>query len=252
MELFVSQDTFADDMLAAHYGGGMPRPGPGDAKWVSYGGSNRKGILSHGAFLSAGNSVADTSTTLRGKHIREQLLCEELPLATPELLRKLNMGMDVDTTMPPEAKPGECRPAVLKRTLLSNGCEVCHNRMDPIGLGLENFDMKGRFRTNEQATPSCRIAGEGQLAVGEAAGTVLKPFSGPAGLSDLLMTFEKERLGRCAVKRFLQFSAGREVHASEEPLVDAMAGAFRAGGYKFDDLLLGHVAAAAFGYRTIE
>lgn len=37
-------------------------------------------------------------------------------------------------------------------------CKGCHARMDPIGLGLENFDAIGRFRKKKWANPSTPLA----------------------------------------------------------------------------------------------
>ena len=57
-------------------------------------------------------------------------------------------------------------------------CRSCHNRMDPLGLALENFNAMGVWRTEEMHLP---IEHEGKLITGEA-------FSNIQELKKLLVT----------------------------------------------------------------
>jgi hypothetical protein len=253
LDVFRAEDSFVDAALAAHYG--LPKPASTGGRWIPYGGTGRRGILSHATFLSVANAPGDTSTTLRGKHVRNKLLCEEIPPPDLALLKKLNNGKDVDVDRPPEPEAGECRVATLDRTYLGNpGCAACHSQMDPIGLGLENYDKDGKYRTTELGRPNCRITGDGKLQTTEAGETVTKPFKGPAGLADLLTGTPEasRRLGACASKNFYQFAIGRDVGADEQTSVEALAGAFEESGFNFKKLVLRWASSPAFLYRAVD
>ena len=64
-------------------------------------------------------------------------------------------------------------------------CQSCHEKMDPLGLGLENFDPTGRWRTSYGKAP---VDASGVMADGRA-------FNGPRELKQLLLT-ERERIAR--------------------------------------------------------
>ena len=114
-ELFTTNETFVDDMLADHYG--LPRPGT--PSWVSYDGTQgRAGLLSHGAFLSGGAKFGDTSPTQRGLLIRMRLLCQEVPEPDPSL------GVDVDTPpMSATSFPWASAHAFARQKDSNHGCQ---------------------------------------------------------------------------------------------------------------------------------
>ncbi|MFN7135797.1 MAG: DUF1592 domain-containing protein, partial [Myxococcales bacterium] len=134
-ELFKAEETYVTDALAQHYGLSKP---PGPAAWIGYGATKRKGILSHGAVLSAFAKKGDTSPTQRGLFIRERLLCQKIPPPPPEV--------NADDT--PESELGPCKEQRYSAHASVGSCKACHAMMDPIGFGLENYDKAGRFRTH--------------------------------------------------------------------------------------------------------
>src|SRR5690606_22261585 len=84
LQLFRSDETYLNDLLAAHYD--LPAPSGGEG-WVSYSagtGDNAAGrvgggILSHGSVLSAFSKFSDTSPTQRGIFVRTRLMCQAVP-----------------------------------------------------------------------------------------------------------------------------------------------------------------------------
>jgi hypothetical protein len=264
LDLFTSTETYLDGALAAHYGNGMPKPAGTAPGWVGYGATGRQGILSHASFLSVGNGVADSSPTLRGKYIRNQLLCEDIP----EPMNVTLNGKPVDTSKPLPVEEGDCRIAHIQRVQLGNpGCAGCHTQMDPIGFGLENYDMNGAYRDKESERPACPIDGLGKLGVTEGGNPVLKDFRGPAGLSNLLTQGEaRAKLTRCLTKQFFQFAVGRETAVTRTVLeevddraipeqerdakvIAAMSAGFATGGFSFEELLLSYVTSTPFTTR---
>jgi hypothetical protein len=164
-QVFLSNETFVDEALAEHYGLAVPADSAGG--WVSYEGTGRKGLLSHGSYLAANILGSDTSPTLRGKAIRTRLFCEDIP-PPPETVNK--------DDLPESDSP--CKKDV-RAVYMTGACYGCHSKMDPIGYGLENYDAQGRYRTHEPDHPECTIDGEGRFeGIGD--------FNGPSGLADLL------------------------------------------------------------------
>ncbi len=237
-DLLRAPTTFVTDDLARHYGL-IPSPDAGaspdaPAKWVPYGNTGRKGLLSHGTFLSVGAKFAgDTSPTMRGLGIRERLLCQDIPPPPP--------GVSTNDP-PPEVGDVVCKEDRYQFHK-EGGCGKCHRLMDPIGFGLERYDQQGRFRTNERKHPQCEIAGKGELqGVGE--------FSGPAELADLLL--KSGRLNTCLVAQLYKAALGRhELEDSDTRSIDVITKKLGgpAADFQFQDALAELVSSDAFRYR---
>jgi hypothetical protein len=230
LDLFRSNETYVDDFLADHYG--MPAPVDG-AGWVAYEDPMRAGILSHGSVLASFSKFSDTSPTQRGILVRTRLMCEEIPPPPP----------DVDVDQPPTGGP----EAVCKKDRYaahidqSSSCFNCHSGMDPIGFGLENYDIAGRFREHDDGLPQCTIDGVGALPNG------LGEFSGPKALAEKLI--ELETLQKCAVRQFYRYALGRRPVPLEDQPIDALFASFEANGFLFDQLIAEHVASDAFALK---
>lgn len=228
-ELLRAEQTYIDATLAEHYG----LPAPATAGWVDYGSSGRQGLLSHGSFLSAMAKVDDSSPTKRGILIRTRMMCQDIPPPPP--------NVDVDNTEPPE---GVCKEEFYRETHAQGGCAACHALMDPIGLGLENYDHRGAYRTVEQDDPSCAISGQGSLD-----GTA---FSGPAELADLLV--DTGTLNACVARQLYRFAMGRsELEPVDDAFIDALvAQVGTAADFDFGPMMVQFVADEAFSLRREE
>jgi len=231
-DLLRSPETFVSDVLVKQYGLSAAAPLPMPA-WVPYGNSGRRGLLSHGAFLALGNKFDDTSPTVRGKEIRERLFCEDIP-PPPE---------NVNADAPPVATGAVVCKWDRYAAHRVGGCAGCHQQMDPIGFGLENYDSQGRYRTQEVGQPQCQIQGQGEI-VG------LGTFHGPVELSDLMLN--SGRLNRCVVAQLYRFATGRP-HAKEDE-IDKQAVALLTKGvgdkdFRLDKLIVDFTTAPAFAHR---
>jgi hypothetical protein len=229
-DLFTAEGTFASDFLAAHYG--LPLPGSDEPVWVPYGSSGRQGLLSHGSFLSVNAKFGDTSPTLRGKLVRERLLCEVVPPPPP--------SVNVDE---PPAGDGssDCKVDRYAEHRANGTCKSCHDLVDPIGFGLEAFDQRGQFRTHDVGNPECAVDGAGDVD-GE-------PFVGPAGLADLLVA--GDTLRDCAVQQAYRLAMGHAPATDDEAFVARLRAGFGPGA-RLDELLLAIVSDEAFGLRREE
>lgn len=99
---------------------------------------NRKGLLTHPAWLVAHSQNSATDPVHRGKWVREKLLAGRVP----------DIPITVDAQIP------EDHHRTLRERLDSvttkKECWKCHQYMNPLGLPFESFDDFGRFRTEEE------------------------------------------------------------------------------------------------------
>jgi hypothetical protein len=120
-------------------------------------------------------------------------------------------------------------------------CASCHARIDPLGFALENFDVIGRWRDNEEGSP---IDSSGVLLTGES-------FKGPQGLRDVLLD-RREEFVRGAVERLLTYALGRELDARDQPTVRGIMRATATDDYRFHDLVTAVVESVPFRMRQTQ
>lgn len=99
---------------------------------------NRKGILTHPAWLIAHSQNLETDPIHRGKWVREKLLAGTIP----------DVPITVDAVIPPDHHK-TLRQRMEARTG-DTYCWRCHQQMDPLGFTFEMFDDFGRYRTEER------------------------------------------------------------------------------------------------------
>jgi hypothetical protein len=98
---------------------------------------NRKGMLSHPAWLIAHAFNTETDPVHRGKFVREKLLADTIP----------DVPITVDAVIPEDHnKTLRSRLAMATET---KSCWHCHEKMNPLGNTFEMYDDFGRFRTEE-------------------------------------------------------------------------------------------------------
>jgi hypothetical protein len=230
LNIFTSNETYVDDFLASHYG--LPAPA-GGAGWVSYDGTGRAGILSHGSVLAAFSKFTDTSPTQRGILVRTRLMCQVIPPPPPT----------VNVDEPPGMGEAACKVDRYRDHTGIASCAACHARMDEIGFGLENYDMAGRFREADDDNPACTIDGVGTI---EEIGT----FTGPAELANMLI--DEGYLEPCVVEQYLTFAQGRKVAPEESVVVDELVAMLAANGGVLSDFIVEFVASERFALRAEE
>ena len=185
--------------------------------------TKRGGILGQSAFLAAYAHISSTSPTLRGKFVREILMCQGMPAPPNDVVTELPAGEEYKTMR-----------ERLTKHLFDPSCAGCHKLMDPIGLGLENFDGIGIFRLVEngvQLDTSEDIEGLGS-------------FDGPRELGTVLR--ESPEVTRCIVRNLFRHATGHLELFTERPALEQVDAAFADAGYRMKDLLVELVASPAF------
>jgi hypothetical protein len=177
---------------------------------------DRAGLLSQAGFLALYSHSGRSSPTLRGRAIRERLLCQPVP----DPPGNVNFSVVQDTTNK------ELRTARLRLAAHANdpACSSCHRITDPIGLPLERFDGIGAYRPQENGVDIDRS--------GSFEGTALM---GAGGLGMLLAA--NPATTECVASRALEYATGRSTEEEGET-VASLEKAFSQDGYRFSGLLL--------------
>lgn len=227
--LFTSSTVFVDATLAELFG--VQAPTDGFAK-VKLDKGDREGLLMQPGLLTLLAHPSQTSPTRRGVFVREQVLCDEVPPPPP----------DVDPT-PPDPDPNLTTRDRFKVHTAEARCATCHDKMDPIGWGLENYDAIGRFRADENGIP---IDSSGYIAdVKEA--DVEGPFNGPSELAHRLAN--SKQVQNCIALQWYRYAMGRIEGPSDACSLAQARAAFEDSGGNFKELLVGLTRTDAFLYR---
>jgi hypothetical protein len=221
-DLFTTRNTFLSRPLGAIYGIPVPKDAAGATPdgWQPYAfpaGDPRSGILMQISFLALHSHPGRTSPTLRGKALRETVLCQKVP--DPPGNVNFNLVQD---TKNPLYKTVRQR---LSAHATQPTCVGCHKMMDPIGLALENFDSIGTYRAGENGTPID--------ASGDIDGV---KFSDADGLGKAV--HDHPATTACLVNRLYAYAVGRTPTKSEtEWLRSDLAKSFAADGYRLKPLM---------------
>jgi len=139
-DLFTTHKTFLSGPLGVVYRAPVAAP-DGWAPYEFPAGEPRAGILSQLGFAALHSHPGRSSATLRGRAVRELILCEKVPDPPGDV----NFSLVQDTANP-DYKTARQR---LTAHRSSPSCAGCHALMDPIGLSMENFDGAGQYRQQE-------------------------------------------------------------------------------------------------------
>jgi len=215
LNMIVSDSTFVNQRLAEFYGmSGFEGTG---YEPVSTLGINRYGLLSHASILTLTSHTFGTSPVNRGKWVLGQLLCNEPPPPPANVSTELVIEEGQELSMRDRLAAHVSDP----------GCAACHKSMDPIGLGLDNYNAIGQWRTLDDYGFEVDPAGvlPGELS-----------FSTPKELSQLIR--EDDGTARCIVHHVFTYMLGRGEVITDYCDLDSVTQAWAATGYKFSELFV--------------
>ena len=140
LDLLTANYSFVDARLAKHYGlAAVPATGFTRVTVPE----TRRGLLGHGSILMATSLAGRTSPVLRGKWVLEVLLGTPPPPPPP------NVPALDDSAAPVKNGVRLSTRQRMEQHRKSPQCSSCHRVIDPLGLTLENFDVTGSWRQNE-------------------------------------------------------------------------------------------------------
>ncbi|WP_197454390.1 DUF1592 domain-containing protein [Stieleria varia] len=228
LNLIDSDFTYVNSKLARHYGiKGEFREQP--KRTTLPDGSHRGGLTGMSAVLAVSSYAHRTSPVLRGKWILETLLGTPPPPPPP--------GVPALEESKEASQPKSLRER-LERHRTDPTCASCHDAMDPLGFGLENYDVLGRWRDKADGIA---IDASGELPSGET-------FDGPEALKRLLME-RKDLFIRHLTTKMLGYALARGLTNEDECVVESIGEKLAADDYRAQTLVLEIVKSVPFRYK---
>ncbi len=210
LELIDSDYTFVNNRLAVLYG--LPAGQGEELQLVKLEGKQRGGVTGFAAVHTLTSFPFRTSPVLRGRWMLETLLGDKIPPPPPNVPALESSKKD--------AKPVSIR-AQLELHRQQADCAACHNKMDPLGFGMEHYDVLGRWRETEQGLA---IDASGTLPSGQT-------FRGPEGLKLVLMA-RKDDIIKQVARKLTGYAYGRELNHFDNCVIDRAMTALKNNHYQ--------------------
>ena len=208
LDIILADHTFVNGPLAEHYGIKEIR----GEEWKRVDGTHvkgRGGVLGMATILAVNSGASRTSPILRGNWIYETLLGERLPRPpanVPDLPERIPENLTARQLIEKHSSAKEC--------------SKCHERIDPYGFALEQFDAIGRIRKNQRDTSVTLFDGT--------------RVNGIKGLREYLVNQRLDDFLEQFCRKLLGYALGREVQLSDMLLIEEMKDQLRDNEYRFN------------------
>jgi hypothetical protein len=213
---------------------------------------NRKGILTHPAWLIAHSTNFHADSIRRGRWVREKLLAGRVP----------DVPITVDAQVP-EDHHKTFRERV-EAVTEAESCWKCHQQMNPVGLPFEMYDDFGRYRVEEflESPENLIKSGDGKstfdvyktlpvVTTGRLDGTGDPHLDGHVtDAIDMIGRLAKsDRVRQSIIRHAFRFYMGRnETLSDSKTLIDADRAYVQSGG-SFRAVIVSLLTSDSFIYR---
>lgn len=206
LELLDCDYTFLNEKLAAHYGLTNLNVHGDEMRLVKLpADSSRGGVITQGSVLAVTSNPTRTSPVKRGLFILDNLLGTPPPPPPPDI-----------PPLEDALKAAKGKKLTLRETLALHReqalCASCHNRMDPLGLALDNFNAMGMWREKENDLP---IDPSGKLLSGES-------FADVRELKKTLVKNHSGEFYQTVAEKLLTYALGRGLEYYDVETVDGI------------------------------
>ena len=198
---FLDSDySFLNQPLATHYElGELGDPAKAhEFRKVSFKTDKRGGLLGMGSVLTITANGIETSPVTRGVFLLENILGTPPPPPPDDV-----------PAIDPDVRGAKSMRELLSKHRESPSCYGCHQKIDPLGFALENFDAIGDWRPRIGKT---KIDASGELPSGET-------FEDVVGLKKILVE-RKDLFARMLTERLLTYACGRRIEPLDEDVVE--------------------------------
>jgi hypothetical protein len=228
LDLVDSDYTFLNERLAQHYG--VPGVTGDNMRLVKLpADSPRGGVITQGTVLAVTSNPTRTSPVKRGLFILENILGTPPPPAPPNVPDLEEARKDFKDREPKLSE-------MLAVHRANPMCSSCHQRMDPLGLALENFNVLGGWRDTDARQP---IEPGGNLVTGE-------KFADIRELKRILRNERRMDVYQCLTEKLMTYALGRGLEYYDVHTVDEIASRLDREGGRMSVLLTSIVESAAF------
>ncbi len=222
-DLLTADYSYMTQQLATHYG--LSWPGGVDWQQVTYtsegGNGERRGVLGHAGILAIQSASEKTHPVKRGLFVRRNLMCQEFP------------PPPVGAVLKPQEDPTLTVRERFETAHLQDGCESCHQYIDGIGFGLENYNAQGVFVTTETTDDGQvkSIDSSGYIGSLNSAQTFLsasEPVVPYQGMNELVQLIADSVHGRsCYARQWYRYSKGQHESTEDSCTMQVFGQVFR-------------------------
>jgi hypothetical protein len=184
------------------------------------------GLLGQSAILMATANGVDTQPVIRGVWVLENIL------GTPPPPPPKNVP-----ALTPDTRGSKSPRELLAAHTRDSACAVCHHRIDPVGLVLENYDPVGRWRTQ---WPRGGMPIDPRSVLPD--GTVLE---GPVDLKRWLVE-HIDQFSQCVGEKLMTYATGRGLNFAKKREIRTIVKRNHNEGGGFRDLLLALIESKTF------
>jgi Protein of unknown function (DUF1592)/Protein of unknown function (DUF1588)/Protein of unknown function (DUF1595)/Protein of unknown function (DUF1585)/Protein of unknown function (DUF1587) len=225
--------------------------GAGQTQFVQTTLPNRAGLLTNGSTLAIQSHALLPSSVLRGKLIREDVLCDAIqppPPGVPAVASSVADGGTTRSLFQAHAQiGGTTGPGVF--------CYGCHQYMDWLGFGMGHYDATGAYQAADQngAPTGPPLDATGQIFSPQP-GELTATFNGATDPTTGMVAelAGSAQVQECFALQEFRYSLGRVETASDSCSLQQFYGAFTSGGLNVQKLILGIVGSDAFRYRSAD
>jgi hypothetical protein len=192
----------------------------------------RGGMITSVGILRVTSAPEKTNPIRRGVWLLDKMLGRQLH--APENIPALSQSERVN------GKRLEDLSDIMKAHTSKAICVSCHQHIDPLGLGLENFDPYGKWRTTYRNRRP--VKSNGTFPNGQA-------FNTPRAMKEVLLSEYREPIVKNFAERLLAYAIGRKLEPHDRPTVQRLCAALEADRYKMNTLIRGIIASPQFQQR---
>ena len=202
----------------------------------------RGGLLSQAGFmLMTTNNGEYTNPFYRGAWVLKSFYGDHLE--TPD-------DLEISALSPPT------KTESIKETIdahrAETSCNICHKKMDPLGIALENFDVLGRWRDQytdvSNYAPKSNTKGERFPVDARTVHMDGRAFEGPQGLKSILME-DKEKFFKTFLENMLSYAMARELNFLDRRHIEQLYKQSAKANFRLRDILLEIVSSDYFSRR---
>jgi hypothetical protein len=229
--LLTADFSFMNEALASFYGDDVLDSVTGsEFRQVQLDSNRRAGFLTSAGLMATHANVNQSSPVFRGKFVREQLMCNTLPLPPNDLVIE-----------PPELDPTKTTKEQFEEIGANPACAGCHTLMNPIGFIFEHYDGVGQWRDQQN--------GMDIDAVGQVVQTddIDGDYDGAIELASALAG--STQVQECVSSQWFRFAYNRTVTQEDSCSVQQLNDVFRASNFNVRELLVALTQTNAFLYR---
>lgn len=216
LDFLFSDFSFLNEDLAGMYGEKVELNH--QFKKVQLSNRVRGGLLGQASVLKVTANGVDTSPVTRGVWLLENILGTPPPIPPPDV-----------EPLDPDTRGAKNIRDQLKRHREDATCFDCHQKIDPLGFALENFDAVGAWRSAYDKRGKLKVDASGELPDGS-------QFKNIVGLKEALKAKDVFFV-RHLIEKLMAYALGKHIEAGERYEVEQLVKQAKARGYRFQAIL---------------